>query len=133
MSQRMRKLWEEAQKKAQQSLDLDSEETWMLSHFEPRRIKCNKPATPLSHKQVPVGCIKVLPPSNNGSGANRQKASRATRKNFGQGGNGTYNIRKMAKREAETKKREAAMKEITQVLKELTRRIDTKHRHSCSC
>ena len=78
-----------------------------------------------------MGC-KVLPPSKKGGNTDRKKASRATRQNFGQGGNRRYNITTMTKREAERKKREeAAMKEITQVLKQLLKHIDDKHRRSC--
>lgn len=119
-------------KKGQQSLDLDSQETWMLTHFYPR-TKCNNPAPPLTPRRVPVGCTKVLPPSKNGRGANteREKALRATRRNFGQGGNRGYSITTMAKREAERKKKEeAAMKEVTEVLEKLFRHIDNQHRRS---
>jgi hypothetical protein len=141
MSERIRKLWEKAQQKAQQNLDLENGESWLFTHFNPK-TKCNNPAPPLTQRHVPVGCrTKVLP-----RGANRGKASRATRQNFGQGGNRRYDITTMAKREAERKKREAerkkreaerkkreeaAMKEITQVLEQLFKHIDDKHRRSC--
>ena len=109
----------------------DNSCSWIANALRTPRTKCSKPAPQLTPSQVPVGC-KVLPPSKKGGNTDRKKASRATRQNFGQGGNRRYNITTMTKREAERKKREeAAMKEITQVLKQLFKHIDDKHRRSC--
>ncbi len=117
--QRMRNLWKKAQEQAQQSLCLESGETWLWSHLNPKN-KCKNPAPPLTQKQVPGGCAKVLP--KKAHGANRGKARNATQRSFCQGGHRPeYNIRRIAKEAAEREEREkAAMKEISSILKQLT-------------